>query len=136
VKRALLALPLLLAACGVRPTDVIPGTPSTGALIYLVQGNTPVPVVRLSRNQPRPNEEALSLLAEGPTAAERDRGFTNEVPSTAFPFTVNRNTIGLLVDPNSLSTMAVAQIACTAAISRPVTLVGGGQTRGSGTCPI
>ncbi|MBP2330731.1 hypothetical protein JOF56_011116 [Kibdelosporangium banguiense] len=135
MKRLLLALLVLLAGCGVQPTDPITGNPSTGAMVYLIQLGSPTPVLRPTPFQARPND-SLSLLADSLTAAERDAGFTNEVPNTASPITIAGSTITLQVDPNSLSALAVAQIACTAAVSRPVTLTGGGQTRGPTRCPV
>lgn len=134
MKRVLAVLALLLAGCGVQPTGPIRGVPATGAMIYLVRGNAPVPVLRSTPNQVNANE-VLTLLAAGPTAAERDAGFTTEVPPAAAPMAVEGSTVILQVDPNTLSLVAAQQIACTAAAPAPVTLVGGGQSRGV-TCPI
>jgi hypothetical protein len=136
MKRALIGvLVLLLAGCGVQPTDPINGNRSAGVMLYLVLGNSPVPVLRTSRYELKAGD-ALTLLAGSPTGPERDMGLTTEVPAAAVPITIEGNTISLQVDPNTLSALAVAQIACTAAIPGPVTLTGGGQSRGSVTCPV
>jgi hypothetical protein len=131
----LAVLALLLAGCGVQPTDPIRGLPATGAMIYLVQANAPVPVLRPTRNQVDANE-MLALLAGGPTAAEREARFTTEVPTAAAPMMVDGSTVTLQVDPNSLSLTGAEQIACTASAPDAVTLVGGGQYRGPITCPV
>jgi hypothetical protein len=136
VKRALIGvLTLLLAGCGVQPTEPINGNRSTGVMLYLVQGDSPVPVLRTSRYGLNTGD-TLGLLAGNPTGAERDLGFTTEVPAAAAPFTVSGSTIDLQVDPDTLSVTAVAQIVCTAAIPGPATLVGDGQSQGSLTCPV
>jgi hypothetical protein len=135
MKRLFIVLAVLsLTGCGVQPTDPIRGAPATGAMIYLVQINAPVPVLRPTRNQVR-GDEVLRLLADGPTAAERDQGFTTEVPPAAAPMKIEGSTVTLPVDPNSLSLTGAQQIACTAPVPGPVTLVGGGQSRGPITCP-
>ena len=136
MKRALLGvLVLLLAGCGVQPTDPINGNRASGVMLYLVLGNSPVPVLRTSRYELKPGD-ALTLLAGSPTGPERDMGLTTEVPAAAVPITLSGSTITLQVDPNTLSALAVGQLVCTAAIPGPATLVGGGQTRGSVTCPV
>jgi hypothetical protein len=135
VKRALLALPLLLAACGVQPTEVITGTPSTGAVLYMIEIDKPVPVVRATRNQLNLTE-VLTLLTAGPTAAERDRGLTSQVPSAAGPFGIDGNTITVQVSLADLGFSAMEQIICTAAIPGPVTLIGERQTRATHECPV
>jgi hypothetical protein len=104
-------------------------------MIYLVQANAPVPVLRPTRNQASGNE-VLALLAGGPLAAERDAGFTTEVPAAAAPMMVEGSTVTLQVDPNSLSLTGAEQIACTVSASGPVTLIGGGLSRGPVTCPV
>jgi hypothetical protein len=136
VKRALIGvLLLLLAGCGVQPTEPITGTQATGTVLYLIQNGSLVPVLRPTRYQTL-SGETLAMLADNPTAAERDLGLTTEVPAGSGPFRVERTTITLQVDPYSLSALAAAQIVCTAAIPGPATLVGGGQVRGSVTCPV
>lgn len=134
MKRAFLALVLVAAGCGVQPTDPIPGSNATGALIYLIRthDNTLTPILRPSKYDTRA-DSALTVLADTP--AEPGLGVRNEVPQNAGPMSVRGSTVTLRTDVNALSTLAALQIACTAAAPGPVTLVGGGQTRGPLTCP-
>ncbi|MFD9738993.1 hypothetical protein [Umezawaea sp. NPDC059074] len=134
--RRLLLVPvlLLLTSCGVRPSEVILGGPAptatTTATVYLLHGGELTPVVR-----PNPSStDVLALLAAGPTTAERERGFTTEVPP-GTTFEASGSTVAVSVDVTALSPAAVDQIACTAAA--PITLVNGGHTSlGPRTCPV
>jgi hypothetical protein len=133
VKRALaLATLLLVTACGVRPSDVIVGGPAPTATavipVYLVSDGRVTPV---SRPDPA---SGLAQLAVGPTTAEREQGYTTEVPA-GVSLEAAGSTVTVSTDVTSLSTNAVDQIVCTAALG-PVTLVGGGQTRGPLECPV
>jgi len=125
---------LLLTSCGVRPSEVILGGPAptatTSATVYLLSDGDLTPVVR-----PNPTStDVLTLLAAGPTAAERERGFTTEVPA-GTTFVASGSTVAVSVDVTALSPRAVDQIACTAAI--PITLVNGMNTSlGPRTCPV
>jgi hypothetical protein len=136
VKRLLAALAATLTAagCGVQPTDPIEGLQSTGAMIYLIQGGTLVPVLRPTRS-PADADEIFSLLLTGPSADEREVGLTTEVPKAAEPMQLKGSTVTLAVDPNMLSIPATQQIACSAPAPSPVTLLGNGQSRGPITCP-
>lgn len=117
-----LALVLSLTACGIRPTDPIPGleAPSgpventSPALYWVAEGN----VIAVSRPQGSlSGYDVIALLAQGPTAAEQNRGLTTEVPVDAAPATVDRVANGLDVtistDVSLLSRLAVQQIVCT-----------------------
>jgi hypothetical protein len=126
---------LLVAGCGVRPTEPIGGSPATGALVFLVRNNSVAPVLRPTRHQTDPSA-ALRLLAEGPSPAEQADGYRSEVPYEADPMSIQDSTVTLPVDVATLSTVAVTQIVCTAAVPGPVTLDGGGQTRGPVSCPF
>ncbi|MFF0746761.1 hypothetical protein ACFYVL_40895 [Streptomyces sp. NPDC004111] len=72
-------------------------------------------------DRPPSPQQALDLLLEGPTRAERDRGLTSEVPpmggrlsASAQPDTVD---VYLPVTISDLRVAAVSQLACTAAHS-------------------
>lgn len=136
---ALLVL-ALLTACGIRPTDPIPGleAPSgpvenTSPSVYWVSSGKAVPV-----NRPQGSlsgYDVISLLAQGPNAAEQKSGFTTEVPFDAAPATVDRVANGLDVtissDVSQLSPTAVQQIVCTLLGVQPVGTVnlhGGGHS--------
>lgn len=130
-----LATALLVAGCGVRPGGVIIGGPaptaSTATVLYLVSDGRVTRVLR-------PGEAAgpLALLAAGPTAAERDRGLDTEVPP-GLKFGGSAEGVTVSVDVTTLSPNAFDQIVCTASpLFAPITLVGGGQSRGPRTCPV
>ncbi|PRY41358.1 hypothetical protein [Umezawaea tangerina] len=133
MKRALvLVLVLLTGACGVRPSGVILGGPAPSAppavAVYLVLGGRVTPV-------PRPDSASgLTSLAGGPTAAEREQGYTTEVPAGVV-FEASGGIVAVSVDVTALSATAVAQIVCTSS-SGPVTLVGNGWSRGPLVCPL
>ncbi|GAA2208104.1 hypothetical protein GCM10009850_035620 [Nonomuraea monospora] len=140
-----------LAGCGVRPTGVIPGgdppsglvAPSARVTIFLVKDDRLSAVTRADRRATQAN--ALTLLAEGPTARERSQGFTTEVPADAAPFSVSDASGGhLMVNPatpgGELSPLAVEQIVCTLAAAVPeerarITVVGHGEEVDPQECP-
>jgi hypothetical protein len=143
-----------VAACGVRPSDVIPvGDPPSGAVaptseitLYLVKNGRLSAVTRPGRRLSQ--ADTLALLADGPTAREQAQGLTTDVPPEAGPFSVTaapgRPPGHLVVTPSTpageLSALAVEQIVCTAAARVPagpaqVTVVGAGQDVGPRSCP-
>lgn len=135
----LLVTALLVTGCGVRPGGVIVGGPAPtvapAVVLYLVSEGRVTPV-------PRPGEtaDALTLLAAGPTAVERERGLTTEVPAGIvfgrIVFDGHLADVTVSVDVTTLSPTAFDQIVCTASSgSTPVTVAGGGQSRGPRTCP-
>jgi hypothetical protein len=130
VRRFLLALLVFLTGCGVQPSGVITGAPTTGVVLYFVRSGALTPVLRPTGHQVFPSG-TLTLLAQGPTFAERADGYQSEVPNV--PITLTGTTV-TLPDVTGLSTVAVEQIACT--VPGPVTLVVGGQSQGPVTCPI
>lgn len=134
MKRALLPVMLLLAGCGVQPTVAIGGSRATGSVIYLVRNGTVEPVLRPSRHEAS-ELGSLMLLTVGVQPHEQALGYTSEVPRDLGPTSADGPAVTVQLDVTTLSTVAVAQIACTASPSRPVTLRGGGQTRGPVSCP-
>ncbi|GGU46386.1 hypothetical protein GCM10010178_43800 [Lentzea flava] len=120
--RQLVLVLLLVAGCGIRPTDPIPGleapegpVENTAPALYWVSEGK---VVRVSRPQGSlSGYDVVALLARGPTGAEQGRGLTTEVPFDAAPATVDRVANGLDVristDVSLLSRAAVQQIVCT-----------------------
>jgi len=136
-----------MTGCGVRPSGVIGGTEAPhgdagGTLLFLVSDGAVVPVVRPAGRPgglPRDPADPFALLAAGPTADERARGLTSEVPAQAVPTDITPDgedgvTLRLPVDVSELSALAAEQLACTAAPGRPVTLVGGGTSRAPVSC--
>jgi len=125
VIRGLVLVLLLVAGCGVRPSDVVLGGPAPTvapvAVVFLVASDGRVTrVLRPGPAAPDP----LTLLAEGPTAVERDQGYRSEVPAGAVLSSAGGS---VSVSPDSLSAVAVDQVVCTAAPDgAPVTLNGRG----------
>ncbi|GIF64338.1 hypothetical protein Ais01nite_23730 [Asanoa ishikariensis] len=138
-------LALLLAGCGVRPSDVISGGPAPagtveGVRFYLLSDGEPTVVLRGLK--PMRLDEMLSVLAAGPTPTEQQAGFTSEVPADIAPAKIGVAGDGVLVslatEVRGLSVLAVVQIVCTVqavAGDAPVTLVNGEQSRGPLKCP-
>ncbi|NUP01801.1 MAG: hypothetical protein HOW59_28150 [Nonomuraea sp.] len=118
-----------VAGCGVRPSDVIPaGKPPSGPVgplilkttIYLVKNGR---LSAVTRHAP-PQGNTLTLLAAGPSPAERKRGLTTDVPSEAAPFSVtfdqDRHMVVTPAAPDvDLSALAVRQIVCTVLVTAP-----------------
>ncbi|MEO3858206.1 hypothetical protein [Acrocarpospora sp. B8E8] len=140
-----------VAGCGVRPSGVIVGgdppaggvAPTTTITLYLVK-NGRLNAVTRPGGPPLSPADTLALLAAGPTAREQAHGLTTDVPTDAGPFSVTAKPTGDLVvnlstPAGELSTLAVEQIACTAAATAPgspaqVTVVGAGQSVGPRNC--
>ncbi|MFF5054659.1 hypothetical protein ACFY1S_15915 [Micromonospora sp. NPDC000663] len=86
-----LLLTLLVAGCGVRPSEVIEGRPaqsgaSQGIRLYLLWRGQVAVVVRAAKPDRTPSPEAsLALLLAGPNENERRHGFTSEVPAGLRP---------------------------------------------------
>ncbi|TNH24460.1 hypothetical protein FHG89_24920 [Micromonospora orduensis] len=134
-----LLLTLLVAGCGVRPSEVITGRPaqsgaSQGIRLYLLWRGQVAVVVRPTKVNPSPSPEAsLALLLAGPEEYERRQGFTSEVPAglravpsvppagtaPGSPPAVSGGAGGLTVTVTGpvrpLSTDAADQIICTVA---------------------
>ncbi|MGW0755978.1 hypothetical protein ACWD1Y_05705 [Streptomyces sp. NPDC002814] len=132
---ALSALSALLIAtapgCGISSTGPVPaGAPASG----VQQPGTEARLVRLyfadshgiravSRPVDRPLEpqQALDLLLEGPTSAERQRGLISQVPPIAGRLTATAADgavdvfVPVGVATGDLDVTAVSQLACTAA---------------------
>lgn len=145
---------VVLAGCGVRPSGVISGVPapsgpvvpeaSNSTKLYFLMGSQPTASQRQrTRTEPA---DVLALLAAGPDDDERAAGLTTQVPANAAPVSVEGAPSGVTVtlgtDVSALSTVATEQIACTlrhqdsAASVPPITLIGGGHSRGPLACPF
>jgi hypothetical protein len=152
---ALAGIALLVTGCGVDSSGVISGLPAPSGrvrtpqgpaasipgllprdtVLYFVSHGTLTPVQRAGDQLSA--AEKLALLVAGPTDDERAQGFGSEVPAGALTLELDPGpTVVSGTDVSKLSTMAVDQIVCTLADNgTPVTLAGGGQVRGSLTCP-
>ncbi|MEV8632912.1 hypothetical protein AB0395_14765 [Streptosporangium sp. NPDC051023] len=148
-----------VAGCGVQPSDAISaGDPPSGAVaptvgptvapamkitLYLVKNGRLSAVTRPGRGLSQ--ADTLALLAAGPTATEQAHGLTTDVPPGADPFSVTAKPTGRLVvtlstPAGELSTLAVAQIVCTAAATvlespAQITVAGAGQSVRLRNCP-
>ncbi|MBZ6210838.1 GerMN domain-containing protein [Streptomyces olivaceus] len=135
-KRAALAPTALLAAlatgCGIGTTGPVqagapasgiqrPGTESTTVRLYFAGPYGTRPVTRRT-DGPLSPQQALDLLLDGPTDAERERGLkTNVLPTAAGHLTATTSDGGvdlavpLRVSSGELDVTAVSQLVCTAA---------------------
>lgn len=116
-------LALVCAGCGVRPSGAIPGDPAPsgpvfGVYLYFVRHGELIPTLRATTNKLTPIE-TITALASGPDAREQNDGLSTQVPPGIVPVDVSTDqfgntTLDLAVNPNSLSTVAVSQLTCTA----------------------
>ncbi|WP_399880989.1 hypothetical protein ACGH7X_02170 [Streptomyces sp. BBFR51] len=133
-----LAAPLLVAVvavavagCGIGPTGPVhAGAPASGvqrpggeartARLYFA-GPYGVQSVTRSVDRPPSPQQALELLLEGPTPAERERGLTTRVPPMDGQLTATASdgavdvVVPVQVSTGELDVTAVGQLACTAA---------------------
>lgn len=122
---------LTLTACGITPTGPSPagaaasGIERPGTEVRTVQlyfaGPYGLRAVNRPTDRPLSPQQALDLLLEGPTPAERERGLITQVPPMAGQLTATtaEGTVDLFVprtvSSGDLDVTAVAQLACTAA---------------------
>jgi hypothetical protein len=119
------------AGCGIGPTGPVqagapasgvqrPGTEARTARLYFA-GPYGIQSVTRSVDRPPGPQQALDLLLEGPTPAERERGLTTQVPPMEgqLTATVSDGAVDVLVpvqvSTGELDVAAVSQLACTAA---------------------
>lgn len=117
--------------CGISPTGPVragppasgiqqPGTEAHSVRLYFA---SPYGIRAVSRPADRPlsPQQALDLLLEGPSSAERGRGLISRVPPMAGQLTATTATgavdifIPVEVSTGDLDVTAVSQMACTAA---------------------
>ncbi|WP_406630242.1 hypothetical protein [Amycolatopsis sp. WGS_07] len=138
----LIAIMLLAAGCGVRPSGVIPGEeapsgPAVGsvgntATVYFVLDGKLVPVVRNGVGEVP--ADRVRALEQGPNEDERASGYTTELPPSFEPIAVGISEAAIGVNVRDLTPNAVGQLVCTVIAAggggpaKTVTLSGGGQT--------
>lgn len=122
---------LTAAGCGISPTGPVPagppasgiqrpGTEARNVQLYFA-GPYGLRAVNRPTDRPLSPQQALDLLLEGPTRAERERGLTTQVPPMAGQLTATptNGAVDLYVpgtvSSGDLDVTAVAQLACTAA---------------------
>ncbi|MFF8605761.1 hypothetical protein ACF06X_07465 [Streptomyces sp. NPDC015346] len=122
---------LTAAGCGITPTGPTPaGAPASGiqqpgtearrVQLYFA-GPYGLRAVNRPTDRPLSPQQALDLLLEGPTPAERERGLITRVPPMAGQLTATTTEgavdlyVPRTVSSGDLDVTAVAQLACTAA---------------------
>ncbi|MCX4851654.1 hypothetical protein [Streptomyces sp. NBC_00893] len=97
-----------------------PGTTARTVQLYFA-GPYGIRAVNRPTDRPLSPQQALDLLLEGPTPAERDRGLITHVPPMAGQLTATPTSgavdiyVPRTVSSGDLDVTAVAQLACTAA---------------------
>lgn len=127
-KLLVLAVVLLVSACGVKPTGVVtagpaptlrnPGSPGRDAevILYFVINGRPVPVTRPIGGAVGV-EAALTMLLDGPTEAERSDGYVTALPRRAGSVTLEPGppaTITVSFPLKPIAGVGVNQLVCTA----------------------
>ncbi|WP_206793585.1 hypothetical protein [Amycolatopsis sp. MtRt-6] len=127
-KLAVCAVLLLVSACGVKPTPVIPAGPAptlrspategrgTDLVLYFVLADRVTPVVRPSAGVVGV-ESALTVLLDGPTAGERADGYGTALPRQSGTVTLTPGspaTINVPFPLRPLTGLGVNQLVCTA----------------------
>ncbi|MFJ5680914.1 GerMN domain-containing protein [Streptomyces sp. NPDC093097] len=120
-----------VTGCSIGPTHPVhagppasgiqqPGTEAHFARLYFA-GPTGIRAVSRPTDRPLSPQQALDLLLEGPTPAERQRGLISQVPPMAGQLTATATdgavdvSVPQKVSTGDLGVTAVSQIACTAA---------------------
>ncbi|OXM51351.1 GerMN domain-containing protein [Amycolatopsis alba] len=145
---ALLLIVATVAACGIRPSGVIPGAfapagPTNAAVLYFLSDGQAIRVLRPLAGELAP-ASPVDLLAAGPDETEQERGYRSEVPPGTAVLdqepSPNGVTVTLTTAVAGLSARAVDQIVCTVRDfhggTPQITLRGGGTVRGPLSCPL
>lgn len=127
-KLFVLVVLLLVSACGVKPTGVVPAGPAptlrnpgssgrgTDVILYFVIDGRVAPVTR-STGSTVGVETALSMLLAGPTAGEADDGYVTTLPARTGPITLAPGPPAAITVPFALKPITAAginQLVCTA----------------------
>ncbi|WP_326951389.1 hypothetical protein OG439_22955 [Amycolatopsis sp. NBC_01307] len=127
-KLLVLAALLLVGACGVKPTPVVPAGPAptlrnpatnglgTDLTLYFVLDGRVTPVTR-STGDAVGVSEALATLLGGPSYAETADGYATMLPAETGPITLSSGTpttITFSFPLKRLTQIAVNQLVCTA----------------------
>jgi hypothetical protein len=127
-KLLVLAVLFLVAACGVKPTPVVPAGPAptlrnpatnglgTDLTLYFVLDGRVTPVTR-SAGSTTGVDTALSTLLAGPSYAEASDGYATMLPSETGPIALSPGpptTVTFSFPLKQLTPIAVNQLVCTA----------------------
>jgi len=129
VKKLLILVGLLVvSACGIKPTGVVPagpaptlrnpGTSGRGAdvILYFVLDGRVAPVSR-STGGTVGVENALSLLLAGPTTDEADDGYVTDLPRRSGPIVLSPGSPPAITVPfplKPITGVGINQLVCTA----------------------
>ena len=127
-KLFVLVVLLLVSACGVKPTGVVPAGPAptlrnpggsgrgTDVILYFAIDGRVAPVTR-STGSTVGVETALSMLLAGPTTGETDDGYVTALPARTGPITLTPGPPAAITVPFALkpiSSVGINQLVCTA----------------------
>jgi hypothetical protein len=128
-KLLVVAVLLLVSACGVKPTGVVPAGQAptlrnpgssgrgTDVILYFVIDGRLSPVTRPSGGTTDVST-ALSLLLNGPSDDERASGYTTMLPRERGPIALSPGTPSAVISfpfpVTQLTQVAVSQVVCTA----------------------
>jgi hypothetical protein len=127
-KLAVLAVLLLVSGCGIQPTPVLQAGPAptlrspasdgrgTEPILYFVLADRVTPVVRPSAGVAG-IESALALLMDGPSADEREGGYTTDLPRLSGAITSTPGpptTITVPFPLRPITSAGINQLVCTA----------------------
>jgi hypothetical protein len=127
-KLAVLAVLLLVSACGVKPTPVVAAGPAptlrtsasegrgSDVILYFVIDDRVAPVARPG-GWPVSVESTLTMLLDGPTADERAGGYTTGLPRWSGGITLTPGppaTINVPFPLRPLTGAGINQLVCTA----------------------
>ncbi|GLY39079.1 hypothetical protein Amsp01_051030 [Amycolatopsis sp. NBRC 101858] len=146
-KLFVLVVLLLVSACGVKPTGVVPAGPAptlrnttgsgrgTDVILYLVIDGRVAPVTRSTGGGSVSVETALSLLLAGPTSSEAADGYVSALPRQTAPIALAPGpptTISFPFPLKSIAAVGINQLVCTAVAA----LATDGQYSNDGTISI
>lgn len=127
-KLVVLVVLLLMSACGVKPTGVVPAGPAptlrnpgdsgrgTDAILYFVIDGRVAPVTR-STGSSVGVETALSMLLAGPTTGETADGYVTALPHRSGPIVLAPGPPAAITVPfplKPISSAGINQLVCTA----------------------
>ncbi|MEU0531146.1 hypothetical protein [Amycolatopsis tolypomycina] len=127
-KLAVLAVLLLVSACGVKPTPVVAAGPAptlrspatagrgTDLILYFVLADRVAPVVRPSAGVVGV-ESALTMLLDGPSVDEREGGYTTALPGPSGTIALTPGSPATITVPfplRPLTGVGISQLVCTA----------------------
>jgi hypothetical protein len=127
-KLLVVAVLLLVSACGIKPTPVVPAGPAptlrspaggergTDVILYFRLGDQVAPVARPAERVVSV-ETALSMLLAGPTPAEAAEGYTTVLSRRTGAITLSPGppaTIGFSFPLKPITGAGINQLVCTA----------------------